>query len=79
MSAKLVPDLKEKGETSGSPETEANTAGEPEICPSCRGTRQCATCQGTGLWYANTLQEENCLSCRGSGRCPRCDPWRPLR
>jgi len=48
-------------------------------CRSCLGTRQCLTCQGTGLWYAGTMQEEECGSCGGTGLCPACNPWsRPV-
>jgi hypothetical protein len=41
-------------------------------CGSCQGTGTCLTCNGTGLWYADTLQEERCGSCKGDRLCWRC-------
>jgi hypothetical protein len=32
----------------------------------------CLTCNGTGIWYKDSPQEEKCASCAGEGRCPEC-------
>src|SRR5262245_2143886 len=42
------------------------------FCSSCNGYRICLTCNGTGLWYEGSFNEERCGSCRGSGICPAC-------
>jgi hypothetical protein len=43
-----------------------------EPCGSCGGSGKCATCAGSGVWYAGSIDEDECSSCGGSGRCPDC-------
>jgi DnaJ-class molecular chaperone len=52
---------------------------DPKACPWCKGSRHCATCQGTGTRLVRTrilrrTQTADCLACDGSGVCQLCKP-----
>jgi hypothetical protein len=43
-----------------------------QSCTCCEGSGECLTCDGSGTWHADGLEEDVCSACGGSGRCPDC-------
>ncbi|MFZ4648431.1 MAG: hypothetical protein ACOYMB_02205 [Patescibacteria group bacterium] len=42
-----------------------------EVCYTCRGTKSCHVCGGTGI-YSNYGSSHTCGACNGTGTCYRC-------
>lgn len=46
-------------------------------CKVCRGSGACVACDGTGIDYAQELEDTpdypGCLECEGTGECVNCD------